>query len=294
MADYRWRDDDRGRWDEDRPRHGRSGYGGDWFNRDRYRRDDDRREGWLGDRSRHGSEDRSGYGYGYGPDYGERRYGRDYDFDRDRDRDRGRDYGYGYGAGRFGGGDFERSDRGMSRTAYERGRGEYEGGYGRQGYGQRDDERSWWDRTRDEVRSWMGDEDAERRRRTDEMRSGHYGRGPKGYTRSDERIREDVSDRLADDWRLDASDIEVAVSNGEVTLSGTVDSREAKRRAEDLADNVSGVRHVQNNLRIRQAAGTIPGSSGTGTAASAGTEATGTGTGGPSAGTGTGARRGRH
>ncbi len=53
-----------------------------------------------------------------------------------------------------------------------------------------------------------------------------------------------------DAWNLDASGIEVEVSGNEVTLSGTVDSKEAKRRAEDIADSVSGVSHVQNNLRI--------------------------------------------
>jgi hypothetical protein len=47
----------------------------------------------------------------------------------------------------------------------------------------------------------------------------------------------------------------VSVSGGEVTLSGTVESRFAKRHAEDLADAVSGVTHVQNNLRVRQSAG---------------------------------------
>jgi hypothetical protein len=31
-----------------------------------------------------------------------------------------------------------------------------------------------------------------------------------------------------------------------------VNSREDKRRAEDLTENVSGVRHVQNNLRVQQ------------------------------------------
>jgi hypothetical protein len=51
---------------------------------------------------------------------------------------------------------------------------------------------------------------------------------------------------------VDASNIEVAVSSGEVTLAGTVDSRDAKRRAEDCADRVSGVRNVQNNLRVQQ------------------------------------------
>jgi hypothetical protein len=107
------------------------------------------------------------------------------------------------------------------------------------------------------MSSWTGDEQAERRRQQDEREGDrgaihHRGRGPRGYTRSDERIREDVSDRLADNPILDASDIEVMVSGGEVTLSGSVDSRYSKRLAEDLADEVSGVNHVQNNLRVRQ------------------------------------------
>jgi hypothetical protein len=113
------------------------------------------------------------------------------------------------------------------------------------------DERGWWDRASDEVASWMGDEGAARRRQMDERRS-HRGRGPRGYTRSDDRIREDLSDRLTDDHYVDASDVEIAVSNCEVTLSGTVENRAAKRRAEDIAEAVSGVRHVQNNLRVRE------------------------------------------
>jgi hypothetical protein len=116
-----------------------------------------------------------------------------------------------------------------------------------------DEDRSWWDRTTDEVSTWFGDEDAERRRRQDELRAGaHRGRGPKGYTRSDERIRDDVNDHLTDDDWIDASMIEVQVDNGEVTLTGTVESRQDKRRAEDVADRISGVKHVQNNLRLRQ------------------------------------------
>jgi osmotically-inducible protein OsmY len=99
----------------------------------------------------------------------------------------------------------------------------------------------------------MGDEEADRRRRMDEaQRDSHYGRGPRGYTRSDQRILEDVSDRLTEDWRVDASEIEVTVNGGEVTLSGTVDSRDAKRRAENIAADISGVRDVQNNLRVRK------------------------------------------
>jgi hypothetical protein len=77
-------------------------------------------------------------------------------------------------------------------------------------------------------------------------------RGPKGYKRSDERIREDVSDRFAEQNYVDPSEIEVFVSNGEVTLSGTVEFRPEKFVAEQLADDVSGVTAVHNQLRLRR------------------------------------------
>jgi uncharacterized protein (DUF2267 family)/osmotically-inducible protein OsmY len=80
----------------------------------------------------------------------------------------------------------------------------------------------------------------------------HRGRGPKSYARSDDRIREDVCDRLTDDPNIDASQIEVSVSNGEVTLSGRVGDRNAKRSAKELAERIGGVRRVQNNLRVNQ------------------------------------------
>lgn len=81
---------------------------------------------------------------------------------------------------------------------------------------------------------------------------GHRGRGPKGYRRSDERILEDVNERLTQHDRIDASEIEVRVEQGEVTLSGTVDTRSAKHLAEDVAEGVSGVCDVQNNIRVRR------------------------------------------
>jgi hypothetical protein len=121
--------------------------------------------------------------------------------------------------------------------------------------GRGEEPRTWWDRTQDEVSSWFGDDEARRRREWDERRADvkaeHRGRGPKGYKRSDGRIEEDVNDRLTDDPYLDASDVAVAVKDNEVTLSGTVTRREDKRRAEDLAEHVLGVTHVQNNLRVR-------------------------------------------
>ena len=78
----------------------------------------------------------------------------------------------------------------------------------------------------------------------------YRGLGPKNYQRSDERIREDACEMLTDDGYVDASDIEVNVGDGIVTLSGNVADRTQKRRAEDVVDRVMGVREVQNNLRI--------------------------------------------
>ncbi|MDB4991015.1 MAG: transport-associated protein [Myxococcaceae bacterium] len=77
-------------------------------------------------------------------------------------------------------------------------------------------------------------------------------RGPKGYKRSDERIREDVNDRLAQQDQLDPSEIEVKVEAGEVTLTGSVHSRWDKFAAEEIADAVSGVEEVHNLLRVRR------------------------------------------
>jgi hypothetical protein len=78
------------------------------------------------------------------------------------------------------------------------------------------------------------------------------GRGPRNYQRSDERIREDVNERLTADPRVDASDIEVRVQNGEVTLSGSVDERRARRMAEEIIEDLPGVRDVRNEIRVSQ------------------------------------------
>jgi hypothetical protein len=76
------------------------------------------------------------------------------------------------------------------------------------------------------------------------------GRGPRDSQRSSERIREDVCEWLTDDADVDASDIEVHVEDGIVTLRGSVGDRRQKRRAEDLAEQARGVRDVRNQLEI--------------------------------------------
>ncbi len=78
-----------------------------------------------------------------------------------------------------------------------------------------------------------------------------WGYGPRDYHRSDERILEDVNDRLTWHSMIDASDISVAVKDGIVTLTGSVDTRSDKRLAEDIADDVRGVWDVDNRLSVR-------------------------------------------
>jgi hypothetical protein len=89
-------------------------------------------------------------------------------------------------------------------------------------------------------------------RRYDGMSRGvNVGKGPKNFTRSDERIREDVCELLQDS-DVDASDIEVRVKDGEVTLEGTVDDRQAKRYAEEIVCRGRGVKDCHNQLRIQR------------------------------------------
>jgi hypothetical protein len=83
----------------------------------------------------------------------------------------------------------------------------------------------------------------------------HSGRGPRGYQRADERIRDEVNERLTAHGLIDATEVECRVVNGEVTLTGFVDSRAAKRAAADLAEDIYGVREVHNELRVRSHAG---------------------------------------
>lgn len=111
------------------------------------------------------------------------------------------------------------------------------------------EDRGFLARAEDELASWFGDDAARQRREVD-----HRGRRPKTYVRSDMRIEEDVNDRLTDDRDVDATEVSVGVKDREVTLDGTVDTRRAKRAAEDCAGSVSGVVHVQNNLRAGSAA----------------------------------------
>ena len=65
-----------------------------------------------------------------------------------------------------------------------------------------------------------------------------------------------MSDKLAAELPSDAEQIQVDVTRDAVTLAGTVDTSEARRRAEDVAGSIAGVVSVMNNLRVGQPGGT--------------------------------------
>ncbi|WP_437927037.1 BON domain-containing protein [Sorangium sp. So ce291] len=86
----------------------------------------------------------------------------------------------------------------------------------------------------------------------DRVRSA-FGRGPKGYKRSDARIQEDICELLSDLDDIDVSDVTVAVQGNEVTLEGTVPQRHHKRIIEHIAESVRGVEDVHNRIRVQRA-----------------------------------------
>lgn len=100
---------------------------------------------------------------------------------------------------------------------------------------------------RRENREVGGAPDPESRARPD----SHRGKGPRDYRRRDERILEDINDRLCDNPYIDATEIDVSVADGNVVLSGTVEDRQSKRLAEDIGDSVTGVKNVENRLRVK-------------------------------------------
>jgi osmotically-inducible protein OsmY len=211
-------------------------------------------------------------------DYGQYDTGASYSRDRDTARDWGRDPSY----SRRSTVDRPNRDGGRSRYSanetFDRGAGsrlaanhgewrdyganpssenrDYRGTWG----GIASEGRGWLDRASDTVSSWFSDDDDYRSRGR-----GYRGHGPSGYARSDDRINEDVCDRLTEDWAVDARQIAVSVSSGDVTLDGTVPSREQKRRAEDVVADLSGVKNVQNNLRVQERSTWDRGTSDTGT-----------------------------
>ena len=142
--------------------------------------------------------------------------------------------------------DFQNEREGNSAARYDANHGrEYD--YNRFGMG---NQRGTWNQRRDESYDWGENSNQHTSHYSSDI-ARHRGKGPKGFLRSDDRIREDINSRLTDDAYVDASDIDVAIEKGEVTLTGTVPDRSTKRRAEDIAELVSGVTNVENRLRVK-------------------------------------------
>lgn len=134
--------------------------------------------------------------------------------------------------------------------------GHYRGGRDYPGYKDHEaagrEERDWWDKASDEVASWFGNDQAENRRKMDKLHGPHSGKGPKGYSRTDEKIKDEICERLYHDSFVDASDVEINVENGEVILTGTIENRDTKRRIEGIVESTPGVKDVENRLKINQ------------------------------------------
>ena len=269
--------------DRESRQYGRSGQGS--YGRSRFGRGS--REDRFQDEWNRPDEERFGYARsgGYGSESSRERYDPGpYARSSYRDESPGLISSPGYGAGGAES-DRERWSGGSSERRYGLGREDW------RSESRNREDRGWLDHVSDIVASWFGDEEASRRLRMEEQqnrqrygRGEHRGRGPKNYRRSDARIQEDINDRLSDHPFIDATDIEVTVTNAEVVLSGTVNDRREKRLAEDLAENVSGVNNVENKLRVNRGTfGSTTGTTGVGsstaTTGAMGAAAGGTGTG---------------
>jgi osmotically-inducible protein OsmY len=150
----------------------------------------------------------------------------------------GRDWVQGSGGGYWGQGTGGGQGIGGSGSWRQEQSRDWGGQMGSQGYGQ--------------GPSWQGDANTGYSAAGSWMAGPHSGRGPQGYQRSDARIEEDICEHLTHHGMLDATGIQVQVENGEVTLTGTVESRQAKRMAEDILDGISGVKDIHNQLRVQR------------------------------------------
>ena len=78
------------------------------------------------------------------------------------------------------------------------------------------------------------------------------GVGPKGYERTDERLREIICERLTDEPSVDASEVSLEVKDKVVKLSGFVSDRRTKYEIEDLVERVGGIKDIDNQVRVKR------------------------------------------
>jgi osmotically-inducible protein OsmY len=76
--------------------------------------------------------------------------------------------------------------------------------------------------------------------------------GPRVRRKSDDSLAREIHEILTTDPELDATDIEVVVEGGAVTLSGEVQHPDGKLLAEELTESITGVRLVHNRLVVRR------------------------------------------
>jgi BON domain-containing protein len=229
---------------------------------------------WEGGQGGFGQGSQGGYGQGYGQGgygqgYGQGGYGQG--FGRAGEYGQG-GYGQGgYGQGSFGQGGYGQGEYGRGGYGYGYRPGgseqsQWRGGsdestYGQGGYGQRGFGQGGYSQGYGQGSYGQGSYGQGSSYGQSGLGQGlgysstlivgrFYGRGPKGYRRADERIREDVSEELFRNPEIDASEIEIQAQNGEVTLTGKVEDRHQKRLAEDIAERVSGVTDVHNQLKV--------------------------------------------
>lgn len=278
----RWRDDERGRGQQ-----GSQGHGS-WGDQDRSGRQQREMGGWergaglqsvddVSPQDRDRGERYEGRMGGYsGGIYGGDRdgYRNGYRNDQPR-RDEGSYGDRAHGAGSYAGpgGSYGGRDMGGSRGGQGMAGGSYGGQVwtgerwarpGQQGWGDERGGQGWgsdrWGQQARDWGQWDGERQGQQGRGQGGMNAGQggmgqqsfRGRGPRGYTRSDERIREDVNDCLTQHHDIDASSIEVQVKDGEVTLTGTVDERVLKYTVEHAVDGVMGVKEIHNQLRVKR------------------------------------------
>jgi osmotically-inducible protein OsmY len=185
-------------------------------------------------------------GFGRGDDYGSREY-QGLGSSRQTSRDQQQGYSSSYGSRDL--------DYGSGSSSY--GSNQSTSGYGRGSYNEdeyRSDRSSDMYGGRQSSGQSLGQYGSQQglQGQQDQSQGRYAGRGPKGYKRSDERIKEEISDILTRDQNVDASEIEIEVKDGEVTLTGTVTERRMKHHAEDLIEKCSGVKDVTNNLRVQK------------------------------------------
>jgi len=164
-----------------------------------------------------------------------------------------------YGGGqqqRYGSsGQYEQGGYGRSRYG-EREQGGYGGSYQREGFrGGRQYESQSFDQPyppgfQSEFGSSQGSRYGSGRQGYSEY-GAHRGKGPKGYARSDDRLKEIICEKLTDDPMIDASEINVEVTSQVVKLTGTVDDRSTKYEVEELIERCGGVKDIDNQLRVR-------------------------------------------